>query len=179
MGALMPVSPKLVRAPVAGSIRYKGELLTPKEAPPLAASLRTRPRKYPKPGFCTGLTPYSPTTEAQDEATVSEPRVIWYEDSRMMAVHRELVRAGMERARLQGKRIGRPRVTERPEFVDHYQTALTQIRAGTLSHRKAAKQLDIGYATLKRLMEASEQSPPPVPAWGAVVIENTCGTVVD
>ena len=158
---------------------YKGETLMPQEAPPLAVALRARARRYPKPGFCTDLSPYSPSPEGENEARMPEPRVIWYEDSRMMAVHRELVRAGMERARLQGKRIGRPRVTERPEFVDHYQTALTQIRAGTLSHRKAAKQLDIGYATLKRLMEASLQSPPHLPARGEVVIESTCGTVVD
>ena len=158
---------------------YKGEILTPQEAPPLATTLRATARRYPKPGFCSELTPYSPSPKDDSEDCVSEPKVIWYEDSKMMAVHRELVRAGMERARLQGKRIGRPRVTERPEFVDHYHTALTQIRAGTLSHRKAAKQLDIGYATLKRLMEASLQSPPALTTWGHVAIDNTCGTVVD
>ena len=82
---------------------------------------------------------------------MSEPRVIWYEDSTMMAVHRQLVKAGMEKARQEGKHIGRPRVTERPEFIESYHTVLMQIREGTLSRRKAARQLDIGYATLKRL----------------------------
>jgi transposase len=158
---------------------YKGELLTPQEAPPLAASLRVRPRKYPKPGFCTELTPYCPTNEAQDEATVSEPRVIWYEDSRMMAVHRQLVKDGMERARQQGKHIGRPRVTDRPEFIGSYRTALMQIREGTLSRRKAARQLDIGYATLKRLIDAGLQPPIALETRDKLAFENTCSAVVD
>jgi len=41
---------------------------------------------------------------------------IWYEDPARKQVHWDLVGAGMERARQQGKRIGRPRVNERPEF---------------------------------------------------------------
>jgi len=136
---------------------YKGELLTPQEAPPLAASLRAGTRKYPKPGFCAELTPYCPTVEAQDEPRMSEPRVIWYEDSGMMAVHRTLVKAGMERARQQGKHIGRPRVADRPEFIESYHTAVMQIREGILSRRKAAKQLSIGYATLKRYLDAGAE----------------------
>ncbi len=72
-----------------------------------------------------------------------------------MAIHRELVRAGMERARQRGKRIGRPRVTERPEFLNKYQDVMQQINSGGLSRRQAAKRLGIGYATLKRLIDGS------------------------
>jgi len=68
---------------------------------------------------------------------------------------RERVKAGMERAARQGKRIGRPRVTERRGFVDRYKTALQRLNAGELSRRKAAKELNIGYATLKRLLDAN------------------------
>jgi transposase len=153
---------------------YRGELLTPQEAPPLAASLRAGTRKYPKPGFCAELTPYCPTLEAQDEARMSEPRVIWYEDSRMMAVHRQLVKAGMEKARQQGKRIGRPRVTDRPQFIESYHTVLMQIREGTLSRRKAARQLNIGYATLKRYLDAGPG--PTEPNTNRLLIPIDCGS---
>jgi transposase len=158
---------------------YKGELLTPQEAPPLAVSLRGNARKYPKPGFCAELTPYSPPPEDDNEMAVLRPRVIWYEDSQMMAIHRELVRAGMDRARRLGKHIGRPKVIERPEFMERYKDMVDRIRTGELSRRQAAKQLDIGYATLKRLMDAGSQPSPSLPIWDEPAIENTCGMVVD
>jgi transposase len=134
---------------------YEGELLTPQEAPPLATSLRVSARKYPKAGFCAELMPYRPTEDqtATAEPPISEPRVIWYEDTHMMAIHRLLVRSGIERARLAGKRIGRPRVTERPEFLERYKSVVNRINNGQLSRRMAAKELVIGYATLKRLMD--------------------------
>ncbi len=71
---------------------------------------------------------------------------------------RVLVKAGMERARQQGKRIGRPRVTERSEFVQRYAAVIGQLGPGGLSRRQAAQQLGIGYATLKRLLDA--RTPP-------------------
>ena len=153
------------------------------EAPPLATSLRSdHVRKYPKPGFCTELAPYCPQSkEAEDpqaEMGAPEPRVIWYEDTKMMAIHRQLVRAGMERARQLGKRIGRPRVTERPEFLDKYQDVMQQINAGGLSRRQAAKQLRIGYATLKRLIDGASKAPG-LPACPELAIESRCAAVLD
>lgn len=68
---------------------------------------------------------------------------------------RERVRAGMERARRQGKRIGRPRVTERRGFNGRYGKMLARLRAGEVSRRKAARELGIGYATLLRLMDGN------------------------
>lgn len=67
---------------------------------------------------------------------------------------RERVKAGMDRARRQGRRIGRPKVTERPGFNARFATASKRLDAGTLSRRQAARQLGIGYATLKRLLDA-------------------------
>ena len=72
---------------------------------------------------------------------------------------RERVKAGMDRARRQGKRIGRPRVTERRGFEKRFGAILERIRSGDISRRKAAKELDIGYATLKRLIDALENQP--------------------
>ena len=68
---------------------------------------------------------------------------------------RERVRAGMDRARRQGKRIGRPRVTERRGFKHRFGAILERLLAGDISRRKAAKELGIGYATLKRLLDES------------------------
>ena len=67
---------------------------------------------------------------------------------------RERVKAGMDRARRQGKRIGRPKVTDRRGFKNRFGAVLELLRAGDISRRKAAKELNIGYATLKRLLDA-------------------------
>ncbi len=83
---------------------------------------------------------------------------IWYEDPARKQVHRDLVLAGMEQARQQGKRIGRPRVSERPEFAQQYTAVIERIGPGGISRRQAARELGIGYATLKRLLDAGEQA---------------------
>lgn len=69
-------------------------------------------------------------------------------------MHGDLVRAGMERARQQGKHIGRPRVIDRPEFAQRFSVTMELIRLGELTLSQAARQLDIGYATLKRVMDS-------------------------
>ncbi len=140
---------------------YKGKVLTPEEAPPLAASLRTRSHTVPEAGIYAELTPYCPTLEGPntDAGTRnSKPKVIWYEDSQMMAIHRDLVKSGMERARQQGKRIGRPRVSERPEFSQRFVAIVERISLGQLSRRQAARELAIGYTTLSRLLDNQPQS---------------------
>ena len=67
---------------------------------------------------------------------------------------RERVKAGMDRARKQGRRIGRPRVTDRKGFSRRFGAILERISAGNISRRQAARELGIGYATLKRLIDA-------------------------
>ena len=69
---------------------------------------------------------------------------------------RERVKAGMDRARRQGKRIGRPRVTDRRGFKNRFGAILERLKSGELSRRQAAKELGIGYATLKRLLDSQE-----------------------
>jgi putative DNA-invertase from lambdoid prophage Rac len=71
---------------------------------------------------------------------------------------RERVKAGMDRARRQGKRIGRPRVSDRRGFNKRFGAILERLDAGELSRRKAAQELGIGYATLKRLLDAREKA---------------------
>ena len=59
---------------------------------------------------------------------------------------RERTRAGLERARAQGKQIGRPRAQ-----VD-MEEALRLLDEEGLSYRKAAKRLGLGASTLHRLV---------------------------
>jgi DNA invertase Pin-like site-specific DNA recombinase len=66
---------------------------------------------------------------------------------------RERVKAGMERARRQGKRIGRPSVIEKRGFKTRFKAVMDRLESGELSRRKAARKLDIGYATMKRLID--------------------------
>ena len=66
---------------------------------------------------------------------------------------RERVRAGMERARRQGKKIGRPKVIDRKGFPKRFGAILERLSNGDISRRQAAKELGIGYATLKRLLD--------------------------
>ena len=66
---------------------------------------------------------------------------------------RERVKAGMARARREGRPIGRPKVTSRRGFIKSFGAILERLRDGALSRRQAAKELNIGYATLVRLLE--------------------------
>ena len=66
---------------------------------------------------------------------------------------RERVKAGMDRARRQGHRIGRPRVTDRRGFQASFGAILVRLDKGEISRRRAAEELGIGYASLKRLLD--------------------------
>jgi DNA invertase Pin-like site-specific DNA recombinase len=66
---------------------------------------------------------------------------------------RERVTAGMDRARRQGRKIGRPKVTDRKGFSKRFGAILERLLKGDISRRQAAKELNIGYATLKRLLD--------------------------
>ena len=68
---------------------------------------------------------------------------------------RERVKAGMDRARRQGKRIGRPSVMDRRGFKKRFGAVLERLSEGDISRRNAAKELGIGYATLKRLLDVN------------------------
>ncbi|MFC1873878.1 recombinase family protein [Chloroflexota bacterium] len=70
---------------------------------------------------------------------------------------RERVKAGMDRARKQGHKIGRPKVIDRPGFKRRFGAVLERLRHGQVSRRQAARELDIGYATLLRLIDDAEK----------------------
>ena len=138
-------------------VYHQGKLLAPGEAPPLAAYLRAQADALPEDSSFLMQAPPFPELECPEKDTgISEPqpKIIWYEDSEMKRIHRELVKEGMKRARQQGKRIGRPRVSERPEFTQQFAAVTDRITLGIISKRQAAKELAIGYATLARLLDA-------------------------
>jgi DNA invertase Pin-like site-specific DNA recombinase len=64
----------------------------------------------------------------------------------------ERVRAGMERARRQGKRLGRPGGTQVAGFDAKWQLLEPHLRAGQMSRSEAARQLGVGRATIGRLL---------------------------
>lgn len=66
---------------------------------------------------------------------------------------RERVKAGMERARREGRHIGRPPVTERRGFAARWAAVRTELGAGAITRSEAARRLQIGYASLLRLIE--------------------------
>ena len=71
---------------------------------------------------------------------------------------RERVKAGIDRARRQGKHIGRPSVWDKRGFKARCIAVCERVRAGELSRRQAAKELGIGYATLKRYLGDPEKA---------------------
>ncbi len=157
-------------------IYYRGKTLTPKEAPPLASELRAQAEEISRHGLpLISPQPELEPPEYENHQTLSRGGVIWYEDSEMKRIHRELVKVGMEKARLKGKRIGRPRVMERPDFLQRFTAVTDRLALGLLSRRKAAKELAIGYATLKRLLDAPGRMGQKV----SEVIENHYAEVLD
>ena len=68
---------------------------------------------------------------------------------------RERVKAGMERARKQGHKIGRPRVMDRRGFKRRFGVVLERLKNGDISRGEAARELEIGYATLLRLINGA------------------------
>jgi hypothetical protein len=138
-------------------VRHQGKFLTPHDAPPLANQLRVQAPETP----VTVNLPDPDPTNWSPPPRVKAPIVpgalagdpIWYEDSTRKQLHRDLVKRGMERAKQQGKRIGRPRARERPDFDQRFTEVVRRIGPEGLTRSQAARELSIGYATLKRLLD--------------------------
>ncbi|MDD5094928.1 MAG: hypothetical protein PHV74_11205 [Dehalococcoidia bacterium] len=147
-------------------VSCKGEILTPQETPPLASQLRASIDAYYANGGWAKLAedllhdPNPPKRFQSGKKHIGlgwEPS--WYNNEDGKRTHRELVLAGMERARLQGKHIGRhKRVIDQEGFLQRLQTTVNRIAEGVISRRQSARELGIGYATLKRLLDANFNS---------------------
>lgn len=66
--------------------------------------------------------------------------------------HGELVKAGVEKARQRGTRIGRARVTYYPGFARRFARVVERMESDGLTLSQAAKELKIGLTTLRRLL---------------------------
>ncbi len=64
----------------------------------------------------------------------------------------ERVRAGMARAKQQGKRLGRPGGTHAIGFRARWHEVEPRVRSGQLSKSEAARQLQVGRTTIRRLL---------------------------
>lgn len=65
----------------------------------------------------------------------------------------ERVKAGMERAKREGKQVGRPKITDDPAKARRLQKAVEAVRAGRLSYRQAAKQAGVALSTLQKALK--------------------------
>ena len=66
---------------------------------------------------------------------------------------RERVMAGMDRARREGKHIGRPKLTDDPAKARRLQRAVKAVQTGQLSYRKAAQQAGVALSTLQKAIK--------------------------
>ena len=144
-------------------VSYQGKTVASRTAPPHARMLRGRGVTGLKHGpgmpMPASLAP-SATDPNHDHDPQSGEALLRQVDEARLAWHSQCIKEGMERARQRGQLIGRPRVSEgyrlRPDFI----IAQERIRQGDLTVGRAAKELGIGYATLKRLLESTTQVPP-------------------
>ncbi|MCX6010900.1 MAG: ISNCY family transposase [Chloroflexi bacterium] len=136
---------------------YQGKILTPQDAPPLAAKLRAQAKDIPDYPVMWEEPPPRKVRERRKRTRVwlgpLAGDTIWYEDPVRKNKHRELTRAGMERARQAGKRIGGLTVEEREGFAEKFAPVLAQLGQKTITRRQAAEELGISCPTLKRLLD--------------------------
>ncbi len=72
------------------------------------------------------------------------------------AILRERVKAGMERARREGKRLGRPRVAEAERVKRDWPMVRRRIESGEISRRQAARLLHVSEQSVRRMLAASD-----------------------
>jgi hypothetical protein len=139
---------------------YKGKILTPQDAPPLAATLRTKAEDIPEyPALWKEPKPTKPSQAKERRhrnRTYLGPLAgdtIWWEDPVRKNIHSELTRAGLERARQAGKRVTLPKVEERDGFAERFAPVLEQLERKAITRQQAAKELGISGPTLKRILD--------------------------
>ena len=135
--------------PVAGRASFAGASVEVQERLDGSLAIHSRGVQIP--------TQPAPSSAEAQRRREEAPLAGWWRDWQHRAEQREKVLAGMDRAWKQGKRIGRPPVMERPGFPERFSAACKAMDSGSLSRRQAAKALSIGYATLKRMLDARQQ----------------------
>jgi transposase len=149
---------------------YKGKLLTPQDAPPLAATLRTQADDIPDYPAMWKEPP--PPTLPRVRVYRKRKRVwvgplendrFWWKDPVKKIKHSELTKAGLERARQAGKRVTTLKVEEREGFAEKFAPVLELLEKKSINRRQAAEKLGISGPTLKRILDdrmaATRQAP--------------------
>ena len=139
---------------------YQGKILTPQDAPPLAATLRAQAIETPDypPMWKEPKPPRPPRVRKWRKQNRKWVGPLagdgnWLVDPVRRNKHRELTRAGMERARQAGKQIGVLRVEERDGFAEKFAMVLVQLETKAITRRQAANNLGISGPTLKRVLD--------------------------
>jgi transposase len=138
---------------------YKGKILTPQDAPPLAATLRTKAEdisEYP------ALWKEPKTTKPLKERRRRKRRyfgplvgdTMWWEDPARKQLHSELTRAGLERARQAGKNVSSHKVENREGFAERFAPVLVKLERKAITRKQAAQELGISGPTLKRILDS-------------------------
>jgi transposase len=135
---------------------YKGKILTPQDAPPLAATLRSKAKETPDyPALWKEPPPPKPTgvRKWRKRKGPLENDRFWWRDPAKREKHSELTKAGMERARQAGSLIGVLRAEEREGFAEKFATILPLLEQKTITRKQAARELGISVPTLKRILD--------------------------
>lgn len=83
---------------------------------------------------------------------------------------RERVVAGMDRAKRQGKAIGRPKLTDDPQKAQRLRQAVAAVKSGTLSYQKAAAQHRVSVSSIQRAVrDGWESTTSDVTSWAETV----------
>lgn len=102
-------------------------------------------------GWKVGLRSY---TEAWADTSTPAGELMFTVSTAFAAFERDLirerVRAGMARAKKQGKRFGRRGGTWAPDFEEKWSALESRLRAGEVSRSEAARQLKVSRATVLR-----------------------------
>ena len=140
---------------------YQGKILTPQDAPPLAATLRAQANdipsypalwKEPPPPKLPKVRRWRKRNRKWVGPLAGDGN--WLEDPVRRNKHRELTRAGMERARQAGRQIGVLPVKEREGFAEKFAPILAQLEQKAITRKQATRELGISGPTLKRILDS-------------------------
>ena len=147
-----------IRRRLDGSILacYKGKILTPQDAPPLAAALRAKAKETPDyPALWKEPPPPKPPRVRKWRKRIGplENDRFWWRDPVKRKKHSELTKAGMERARQAGINISIHKVEDREGFAEKFAPVLEQLERKAITRKQAAEKLGITGPTLKRVLD--------------------------
>jgi transposase len=137
---------------------YQEKILTPQDAPPLAATLRAQANAVP--GH-PALWKEPKTTKLRKERRHRKRRyfgplvgdTMWWEDPVRKQIHSELTRAGLEQARQAGKNVSSHKVEYRDGFAERFAPILVKLERKAITRKQAAQELGVSGPTLKRLLD--------------------------